>query len=143
MIISMTFPSFQRRGLRGAPLSAGFPRLLRSSVPPSAGVVLKVRSGEAPTRTSVPLPSRGVPRRGEGCNRSVTVFLERTPESHPPSLRDTSLKGGGIVSSPYKGGDEGEAPTRTSQSLRGVRQLTPLLAGQRQLVSFYEPQEVK
>ena len=45
-------------------------------------------------RTSDPLPLRGVPLRGEGCNRSARIILERTSKSHPPSLRDTSLEGG-------------------------------------------------
>ena len=44
-----------------------------------------------------PLPLRGVTRRGEGCNRSTTIILVRASESHPPSLRDTSLEGGGLT----------------------------------------------
>ncbi|MCH7820202.1 MAG: hypothetical protein IIB40_11735 [Candidatus Marinimicrobia bacterium] len=31
----------------------------------------------------------------EGCNRTMIIILERRSESHPPSLHDTSLKGGG------------------------------------------------
>jgi len=76
LAMTMILPSFPRRGLRGGCLSW--------------------RTGQVPTRTPDPLPLRGVPRRGEGCNRSMKIILERTSESHPPSLRDTSLKGGGF-----------------------------------------------
>ena len=62
-------------------------------------MVLNVRVRACPDRTSEesgtkgisdPLPLRGVPRRGEGCNRSARIIVERTSKSHPPSLRDTS-----------------------------------------------------
>ena len=53
-----------------------------------------VRSGFTTNYIHDPLPLRGVPRRGEGCNLLEAIILERTSESHPPSLRDTSLKGG-------------------------------------------------
>jgi len=48
--------------------------------------------------TPDPLPLRGVPRRGEGCNLSEAVKLEKTAESHPLPINrdDTSLKGGVI-----------------------------------------------
>ena len=50
-------------------------------------------------RTSDPLPLRGVPRRGEGCNRSARIILERTSKLHtlPINRDDTSLKGGGFA----------------------------------------------
>ena len=47
-------------------------------------------------------PLRGVARRGEGCYRSIKIGLEGASKSHPPFLRNTSLKGGGLRSGRFK-----------------------------------------
>ena len=63
----------------------------------------------SPNPHLIPLPLRGVPRRGEGCDYSIPRSTKRILQLHPPSLRDTSLKGGGFRFPP-----EGERGTVSS-----------------------------
>ena len=51
-----------------------------------------------------PPPLKGVLCRSGGCNCSVTIIFKIILESHPPSLRDTSLEGGGLTHRAFSAG---------------------------------------
>ena len=97
------FRHLSKEGTKGCSAFSGIPTL-------TAGFSPAIGGGPNSHTSSSPLERSVRQLTDEMCNRSVTEFLERTPESHPVSLRDTSLKGGGIASSPYEGWDEGESP---------------------------------